>query len=54
MLSQRKVHMDKTECKYLEDRLTAEGTIRDREVLARRFSGGVADAVTVSPSAIRN
>ncbi len=31
MLSQRKVHMDKTERKHLEDRLTAEGTIRNRE-----------------------
>ena len=31
MLTQRKVHMDKTERKHLEDRLTAEGVIRDRE-----------------------
>lgn len=31
MLSQRKAHSDKTERKHLEDRLTAEGTIRNRE-----------------------
>lgn len=31
MLSQQKAHMDKTERKHLEDRLTAEGTIWDRE-----------------------
>ncbi|WP_280141407.1 hypothetical protein [Halorientalis persicus] len=30
LLSQRKAHLDKTERKHLEDRLTAEG-IRDRE-----------------------
>lgn len=31
MLSQRKAQLDKTERKHLEDRLTAEDTIRDRE-----------------------
>lgn len=31
MLSQRKAHSDKTERKHLEDRLTAEGTIRNRK-----------------------
>ena len=31
MLSQGKAHLDKAERKHLEDRLTAEGTIRDRE-----------------------
>ncbi len=31
MLSQRKAHLDKTECKHLGDPLTAEGTIQDRE-----------------------
>jgi hypothetical protein len=31
MLSQRKAQLDKTEREHLEDRFTAEGTIRDRE-----------------------
>ncbi len=31
ILSQRKAQLDKTERKHLEDRLTAEGTIWDRE-----------------------
>lgn len=31
MLSQRKAHLDKTERKHLEDHLTAEDAIRDRE-----------------------
>lgn len=31
MLSQRKAQLNKTEREHLEDRLTAEGTIRDLE-----------------------
>jgi hypothetical protein len=42
MLSQRKAHSDKTERKHLEDRLTAEGTIRDREY-------SLVDSVATSP-----